>query len=161
MIFLLAASSLSIWAQVGNEEYYSAAEMREAEGIVVPQYPGGEEALMKFLRKNVKYPREAVALKAEGRVVISFVVGVNGSLSDINASNCTLTSISKKKLKRLTLKEREEVREHMVKLFAQEGIRVVKEMKNWIPGYKINEATGEKTLINVKYNVPITFRFPR
>jgi len=46
-------------------------------------FPGGPEAWSKFLRKNLKYPRQATRMGIEGRVFLSFVVDQQGKLSDI------------------------------------------------------------------------------
>lgn len=49
----------------------------------MPEFPGGEQALMEFLGKNIKYPRRAKSIGIEGRVYLKFIVDVDGSITDI------------------------------------------------------------------------------
>lgn len=94
----------------------------------MPSFPGGNEALMKFLRENVKYPVVAQENGVQGRVVVSFVVERDGSITDVKVVRSVDPSLDK------------------------EAARVVKSMPRWIPG-KQNGAT-----VRVKYNVPVSFR---
>ena len=48
----------------------------------MPQYPGGPAALMQFLAQNIRYPEEAHKAGVQGRVIVSFVVETDGSISD-------------------------------------------------------------------------------
>lgn len=93
-----------------------------------PEFPGGETALMEFLQKTMKYPEEAAKNKIEGRVVVSFVIEKDGSISNI------------------------EIMRSPHKLLSEEGIRVIKNMPKWEPGTQ----RGEK--VRVKYVLPISFR---
>lgn len=49
---------------------------------VMPQYPGGENELMKFIAQNIRYPQEAFQAGVQGRVVVQFVVGTDGTVKD-------------------------------------------------------------------------------
>lgn len=94
----------------------------------MPSFPGGVMALMEFLQKNVKYPVEAQKKGVQGRVLVSFVVEKDGSLSEIK----TVKSVDP--------------------LLDEEALRVVKSMPNWTPGKQKGKA------VRVKYNVPISFK---
>ena len=94
----------------------------------MPSFPGGNEALMKFLQENVKYPVVAQETGVQGRVVVSFVVERDGSITDVKVVRSVDPSLDK------------------------EATRVVKSMPHWIPG-KQNGAA-----VRVKYNVPVSFR---
>ncbi len=94
----------------------------------MPSFPGGNEALMKFLSDNVKYPVVAQENGVQGRVVVSFVVEKDGSITDVKVVRSVDPSLDK------------------------EAARVVKSMPRWIPG-KQNGAA-----VRVKYNVPVSFR---
>ena len=94
----------------------------------MPSFPGGNEALMKFLQENVKYPVVAQENGVQGRVVVSFVVERDGSITDVKVVRSVDPSLDK------------------------EATRVVKSMPHWIPG-KQNGAA-----VRVKYNVPVSFR---
>ena len=94
----------------------------------MPEFPGGMQKAMEFLGKNIKYPVAAQEAKIEGRVIVQFVVGKDGSISDVQA-----------------------VRGVSPELDA-EAIRVVSMMPNWNPGKQRGQA------VSVKYSMPIMFR---
>ena len=94
----------------------------------MPQFPGGLSEAMKFLAKNIKYPVSAQQAKIEGRVIVRFVVGRDGSVSNV-----------------------EVVRGVSPELDA-EAVRVVSLMPKWIPGKQRGKAVA------VKYTMPIMFR---
>ena len=95
---------------------------------VMPEYPGGMDAMMKFVAENLKYPEQMQKDKVEGRVLLSFVVEKDGSVTNI-----------------------EEVKSpHPV--LTEEAIRVVKLMPKWKPG----KQDGKE--VRVQFNLPITFR---
>lgn len=94
----------------------------------MPSFPGGNGALMSWLNKNIHYPAVAEENGIQGRVVVSFVVERNGSITDVNVVRSVDPSLDR------------------------EATRVVKSMPNWIPGKQNGSA------VRVKYNVPVTFR---
>lgn len=94
----------------------------------MPSFPGGDAALMNWLRNNVRYPAVAEENGIQGRVVVSFVVERNGSITDVQVVKSVDPSLDK------------------------EAARVVKSMPNWVPGKQNGSA------VRVKYNVPVTFR---
>lgn len=94
----------------------------------MPSFPNGQQALFKFLSKNIKYPVKAEEKRIQGHVIIGFVVDVDGSLTDIK------------------------VIMHIDPLLDKEATRVVKNMPRWIPG-KLDGIP-----VRVEYTLPITFR---
>lgn len=94
----------------------------------MPEYPGGNEELMKFLQANVKYPEEATDKGIQGRVLVQFIVKSDGTISDAKV-----------------------VREAHPLLDA-EALRVVTSMPKWKPGVQNGK------VVNVKYVIPVTFR---
>ncbi len=95
---------------------------------VMPGYPGGEKELMKFLNENIKYPAVDQENGTQGLAVLRFVVGADGSISDIKV----MRSISP--------------------TCDAEAIRVVKLMKKWIPGRQNGKP------VPVFYQLPVRFR---
>ena len=91
-----------------------------------PQFPGGNSALAKFIEDNLRYPEGESC--AQGRVVISFMVERDGSLSDFKV----VKSIGEP--------------------YDDEALRVAKLMPKWVPA-----RTGGKTTV-VRYNIPISFK---
>lgn len=94
----------------------------------MPAFPGGPAALMSYLSQNTKYPVVAQENNVQGRVVVSFVVERDGSITDVRVVRSVDPSLDK------------------------EATRVVKSMPHWIPG-KQNGST-----VRVKYNVPVSFK---
>ena len=108
----------------------------------MPQYPGGPAALMQFLAQNIRYPEEAHKAGVQGRVIVSFVVETDGSISEAKAVKVeTDGSISEAKAVKSVSSELD-----------AEALRVINCMPNWIPGRQNGEA------VRVKYVVPVTFR---
>lgn len=94
----------------------------------MPSYPGGQQALMEFLSTHVKYPLISEENGIAGRIVATFVVEKDGSISDVKVVIGN---------------------EYYLE---QEAIRVVKAMPKWIPGKQNGSA------VRVKFTMPITFR---
>lgn len=76
----------------------------------MPEFPGGTDAMMKFLSTNLHYPDSALEMGFSGRIVLQFVVGKDGKISNIK------------------------VLRELNGAYAKEAIRVIKSMPNWIPG---------------------------
>ena len=94
----------------------------------MPSFPGGNSALMQYLSSNIKYPVVAEENGVQGRVVCTFVVERDGSITDVRVIRSVDPSLDK------------------------EAVRVVKSMPKWIPGKQNGSA------VRVKYTVPVTFR---
>lgn len=95
---------------------------------VMPEYPGGAAAFMRYLAQNVKYPTVAQENGTQGIVVVQFVVDADGSVTDAHVT----TSVDP--------------------YLDEEALRVIKSMPRWTPG-KLN---GKP--VRVKYTTPIKFR---
>ena len=94
----------------------------------MPSFPGGNAALMSYLNSNTKYPVVAQENGVQGRVIISFVVERDGSISDVKVARSVDPSLDR------------------------EAQRVVKSMPRWTPGKQNGQA------VRVKYTVPVVFR---
>ncbi len=94
----------------------------------MPSFPGGPSALMQYLASNIKYPVVAEENGVQGRVIVTFVVEKDGSITDVRVVKSVDPSLDK------------------------EATRVVKSMPKWIPGKQNGSA------VRVKYTVPVTFR---
>ena len=96
---------------------------------VMPKFKGGESAMMEFLMMNMKYPQAAVKAKQQGRAIVGFVVRKDGTVSDVHITKSAGHAV-----------------------LDEEAMRVVKAMPAWEPGKQKGKP------VDVKYNVPITFR---
>ena len=94
----------------------------------MPQFLGGEVALMKFIADNLQYPEAAKAKKIQGFVVVKFVVTKTGEIGEVKIVRSKDLDLDK------------------------EAVRIVKSLPNFIPG-KIN---GE--VVDMWYTLPITFK---
>ena len=97
-----------------------------------PFFPGGDAALLPWIKANIKYPAKAKEKGVTGRVVVTFIVEIDGSLSDIKIIRNTAPEFKAE--------------------FEAEAIRLVKAMPKWKPG----EVSGET--VRVKYWLPIAFK---
>ena len=94
----------------------------------MPQFPGGDAALFEYLSNHIKYPTIAEENGVQGRVIVTFVVERDGSITDVKVVKSVDPSLDR------------------------EASRVVKGMPRWIPGKQNGSA------VRVKYTVPVTFR---
>ena len=96
----------------------------------IPQYPGGEIELLKFVAMNTQYPESAKSDKAEGRVIIRFIVNTQGNV------------------------EKPVVLKSVHPALDNEALRVVRMLKGFTPG------SQEGKPVSVYYILPITFALP-
>ncbi|MBF1553729.1 MAG: energy transducer TonB, partial [Prevotella salivae] len=79
MMLVLLFSFMTSTAQTKkNDMEYCIVEM-------MPQYPGGLAAMLKYIRENIKYPEQAMKERIQGRVTVSFIIEKDGSISDVKA----------------------------------------------------------------------------
>lgn len=93
-----------------------------------PEFPGGLEAMYKYLGKNIRYPAVASRNGLEGNVILQFVVGKEGEISDIQVVKSLGGGTD------------------------EEAIRVVKTMPKWAPGKQNGRS------VNVRYTLPVRFK---
>ena len=112
----------------------SKSEMKPDENGVyqiveeMPQYPGGEEAMMEYVAKNIVYPQEAQNKGISGRVFVSFIVEKDGSVSNVNVQRGIGGGCD------------------------EEAVRVISAMPKWKPGKQ------DGNPVRVSYMMPITYR---
>jgi periplasmic protein TonB len=92
-----------------------------------PEFPGGVDSLIPYLKREVKYPERCINEKISGVVIVEFVVEENGKITNVKVTKSVDPDLDK------------------------EALRVVKNFPYWIPGSR----SGEKTKIT--YNIPIRF----
>ena len=97
----------------------------------LPEFPGGIQAMMKFLSTNIKYPVEAQKKGISGRVIVQFVIMEDGTL------------------------DQAKVIRGVDPLLDEEALRVVKSMPKWKPGMDRGEA------VKVRFTAPIMFNLSR
>ena len=124
-IIALVLCTLAVPAQnnqkSGGGKVYDVVEQ-------MPQFPGGMGALMQYLSSHIKYPVVAEANRIEGRVICTFIVEKDGSITDIKVSRSVDPSLD------------------------QEAVRVIGSMPAWTPGRQNGE------VCRVKFTLPVTFK---
>lgn len=108
-------------AESGKDDVFQVVEQ-------MPKYPGGNQAMFKYLGENIKYPAKAQQDGIQGRVICSFIVNVDGSIADTKIVRGIEPNLD------------------------AEAIRVINAMPNWEPGMQ------RGNLVRVKYTLPINFQ---
>ena len=109
--------------------YFSCFLSAKSSQVVeeMPVFPGGEKALVAYLKENLKYPSVPAENGVQGRVIVLFKVEADGSLTDVRIGGSVDPSIDR------------------------EALRLVKAMPKWIPGKQDGKP------VPVKFQVSITF----
>ena len=121
LLLMVNTNAMAQSKKVANDKVLEKAE-------VMPEFPGGEQAMMKFVAENVQYPEEAKEKEISGRVFVSFIVEKDGSVNEVN------------------------VKKGIGGGCDEEAVRVVKAMPKWKPGKMKGEA------VRVSYQMPIFFK---
>ena len=96
---------------------------------IMPEFPGGQNALLQFLAKSIKYPAEAQQQGKQGKVVVTFVIEKDGSITNAKVTQALYPSLD------------------------EESLRIVKSMPKWTPG-KMKDGK----VVRVQYTGPLTYR---
>lgn len=129
-IFLVGILSICILNTAEAQENESTSKSEEeifTSADETPLFPGGEKAMFEFLAKSVRYPTAAKENGIEGIVVISFVVEIDGSLSNLKVVRGIGTECD------------------------EESMRVIRTMPKWTPGKRKGES------VRILYNLPFRF----
>lgn len=94
---------------------------------VMPEFPGGDDALMTYLQKKIKYPKSALKKEIEGNVIVRFVITPNGEVTDAKVTKAVSPEVD------------------------EEALRVVRSMPKWKPGLQDNIP------VSVFFDIPINF----
>lgn len=94
-----------------------------------PEFPGGMQALMKYLKDKINYPRISRENNSQGKTYVNFVVNTDGSICDVEV-----------------MKSSGDV------YLDREAVRVVEAMPKWTPGKQSGKA------VRVRFTLPVTFR---
>ena len=117
---LLSQSSFAQTSSTDENAIYTRVDK-------MPEYPGGQVALVKYLSKNIKYPAIYKKNKVNGRVLVSFVIDKNGKVTSA------------------------QIVKGLNEECDAEALRVISKMPDWIPG----EKNGVK--VAVQFGLPVNF----
>ena len=124
VLAILLMANTTVTAQnkkAANDKVYEKVE-------VMPEFPGGDQAMMDFVAKNVQYPKEAMEKEISGRVLVGFIVEKDGSISET------------------------EVVKGIGGGCDEEAVRVVKAMPKWKPVKQKGKP------VRVHFMLPLTFK---
>ena len=131
--------SFSCFAQDGDKrgtikiEKTSCVKVKDNDSIyavvdVMPEFPGGNDSLNKWMVKNVRYPKTEECFS--GTIFLSFIIGVDGGVSDI------------------------EMLRGVTSAFENEAKRLIQSMPNWIPG----RCNGTLVPVKINYPIKFSLR---
>lgn len=125
------APSEEVEVEVKDDKPQVIEQPQQAEIFTVveeqPGYPGGEEARIRYLQESIKYPEEAKELGIQGKVFVTFVVEVDGTITDVRVLRGIGGGCD------------------------EEAMRVVRSMPKWVPGKQ------RGVPVRVQFNLPIKF----
>lgn len=121
LCFLIFESNAQNQSEINPDSIYNYAK-------TPPRFPDGEKALVEYLSDNIKYPKAAKKQKIEGRVLLTFIVEKDGSLSEISVYRSVGGGCD------------------------EEALRVVEEMPLWTPARENGRA------VRCRYTLPVLFR---
>ena len=122
--FLFCLMILLTFAPVGEV----SAQSKNKDKIVMPEYPGGQAELRKFLLRELRYPAEAAEAGDVGEVIVGFTVGMDGNITGVRVLKPVSPALN------------------------AEAVRVVKLMKYWKPG------TRNGKPVRAEMSSPINFK---
>ena len=130
---LVSNEDQAVFVEVSEDTQVIVEEVEEEQEIFqvvenMPEFPGGTQALLQYLKKNIKYPTICQEQGIQGRVVVQFVVNKDGSIVD------------------------PEVIKPVNPYLDKEALRVVSTMPKWKPG----EQRGKP--VRVKFTLPVQFK---
>jgi TonB family protein len=114
-----------IWQRVKESLTMAANSQTAPEKL--PEYPGGIAAFLQYIQANLKYPPQAVKDKIQGKVIISFIVDIDGTLTDVKVVQGIGGGCD------------------------EEAVRLFENSPKWQPGYQNNKA------VKVAFTMPINF----
>lgn len=121
ILFTINTTAMAQNKKTSNDKVFEKVED-------MPEFPGGEQAMMDFVGKNVQYPKEAMEKEISGRVLVGFIVEKDGSVNEVKivrgiGGGCD-----------------------------EEAVRVVKAMPKWKPGKQDGKT------VRVSYTMPFFFK---
>lgn len=129
-IFITAMLAGSMMAQTPVQSDSIENEIVELTVVEqMPEFPGGQNALIQYLSQNIRYPLIAKENKIQGRTLVSFIVEKDGKISNVQV-----------------------LRSSGDMMLDREAMRVIRSMPRWRPGYMKGQP------VRVQYQIPITFK---
>ena len=100
----------------------------------MPEFPGGDSALRRFITENLRYPEEAKANGMSGKVFVQFVINKNGEVENPQIARGVEPALNK------------------------EAIRVIQSLPKWKPGQNKSKWDNEWRPVRVSFTIPVDFK---
>lgn len=131
----LAFSKTYGWINIAPAKTVAAINIKKKDTVystveTLPEFPGGMDALLKYIAKNTKYPQNAVKNKIEGKVIVNFIIEKDGSVTNVKPYRKVSPDLD------------------------QEAVRVVSSLPKWKPGSQAGKP------VRTAYTMPIAFKLP-
>lgn len=120
-------------------------------GEIMPQFPGGDRALMEFIKSNIRYPDLAMEYGARGRVITTFTVDSLGYTSNYKVTKIMKLNYDTLRLSQESADRQQQLKQQIEQQLGEESLRILSLMPKWTPGNQFGHP------VNVKYCVPVPF----
>lgn len=120
-------------------------------GEIMPQFPGGDRALMEFIKSNIRYPDLAMEYGARGRVITTFTIDSLGYTSNYNVTKIMKLKYDTLRLSQESADRQQQLKQQIEQQLGEESLRILSLMPKWTPGNQFGHP------VNVKYCVPVPF----
>lgn len=118
---------------------------------IMPQFPGGDRALMEFIKSNLHYPDLAMEYGARGRVITTFMVDSLGYTSNYKVTKIMKLNYDTLRLSQESVDRQQQLKQQIEQQLGEESLRILSLMPKWTPGNQFGHP------VNVKYCVPVPF----
>ena len=120
-------------------------------GEIMPQFPGGDRALMEFIKSNIRYRDLALEYGARGRVITTFTIDSLGYTSNYNVTKIMKLKYDTLRLSQESADRQQQLKQQIEQQLGEESLRILSLMPKWTPGNQFGHP------VNVKYCVPVPF----
>ena len=143
---------------VNDKEVFNKADSIWDVVAVNAEFPGGAEGCYRFIAEHIRYPKLCQSFGVAGRVIISFVVNKDGSITEIKkvrgpGKELSEIEVTAYKEKNPDSQEQIEAGQDLGELLYEEGVRVLKAMPKWKPA-----KDKDGNIVRSRFNLPIMFR---
>ena len=121
-------------------------------GEIMPQFPGGDRALMEFIKTNIRYPDLAMEYGARGRVITTFTIDSLGYTSNYKVVKIKKLEYDTLRLNCESVERQQLLKQEIEKQLGEESLRILSLMPRWTPASRFGRH------VSMKYAVPVQFR---
>ena len=121
-------------------------------GEIMPRFPGGDRALMEFIKSNMRYPDLAMEYGARGRVITTFTIDSLGYTSNYKVTKIMKLKYDTLRLSQESAERQQQLKQQIEQQLGEESLRILSLMPRWAPASRFGRH------VSMKYVVPVQFR---